>query len=45
MKKKWLDPVKGHPAKDSTLKVHGDFQQFTELMKRIIVPAKTSKSQ
>jgi len=48
MKKNWRDPVKGHPAKESTLHVRGDFEQFTELMKRIVKvrprEAKTSAS-
>jgi hypothetical protein len=34
--KKWTDPVKNKPAKESTLDTKGDFRQFTELMRRII---------
>ncbi|HEY4357726.1 MAG TPA: hypothetical protein VGN16_18375 [Acidobacteriaceae bacterium] len=34
--KKWTNPVKGIPAKESTLNVEGDFQEFTELMRRIV---------
>jgi hypothetical protein len=36
MKKQWKDPVKGHPAKESTMNTRGDFGQFTELMKRVV---------
>jgi hypothetical protein len=32
----WKNPVKGHKAKESTLNTKGDFQQFTELMRRIV---------
>lgn len=34
--KKWVDPVKNRPAKESTLNVRGDFEQFTELMRKIV---------
>jgi hypothetical protein len=34
--KSWKDPVKGHPAKESTMNVQGDFGKFTELMKRVV---------
>lgn len=34
--KKWIDPVKDQPAKESTLDTPGDFQEFTELMRKIV---------
>jgi hypothetical protein len=34
--KKWVDPVKNRPAKESTMNTRGDFREFTELMKRIV---------
>jgi hypothetical protein len=44
--KKWIDPVKSRPAKESTLNTKGDFKVFTDLMKRIVnVPAKVTKGQ
>lgn len=36
MKKPWRDPVKDVPAKSKTLATEGDFEKFTELMKRIV---------
>jgi len=36
MTKKWTDPVKNQPAKESTLDTPGDFDEFTELMRRIV---------
>jgi hypothetical protein len=33
---KWKNPVKNRPAKESTLDTTGDFQQFTDLMRRIV---------
>jgi hypothetical protein len=35
-KKPWSDPVKGHPAKDSTMNTKGDFGEFTNLMRRLV---------
>jgi hypothetical protein len=32
----WKDPVKGVPAKDSTMRTEGNFAQFTEIMKRVM---------
>jgi hypothetical protein len=32
----WKNPVKNQPAKESTLNTRGDFQEFTELMRRIV---------
>jgi hypothetical protein len=34
--KKWVNPVKNRPAKESTLNTRGDFEQFIELMKRAV---------
>jgi hypothetical protein len=34
--KKWIDPVKNHPAKESTMNTRGDFGEFTELMKKVV---------
>jgi hypothetical protein len=34
--KKWIDPVKGKSPRKETEKVQGNFQQFTNLMKRIV---------
>lgn len=34
--KKWTDPVKNQPAKESTLNTEGDFGEFTELMRKIV---------
>ena len=34
--KKWIDPVKNRPAKESTLAVRGDFREFTEIMRKIV---------
>jgi hypothetical protein len=36
MKKSWRDPVKNQPASETTLNMTADFQNFTELMKRVI---------
>ena len=36
MNKSWKDPVKGQPAKQSTMNTPGDFGKFTELMKRVV---------
>ncbi len=45
MTKKWTDPVKKHPPKESTLNIKGDFGQFTETMKKIVhAPIKTPKT-
>ena len=44
--KKWIDPVKSHPAKESTLSTKGDFREFTELMKKIVAkPLQEKKAQ
>jgi hypothetical protein len=32
----WKDPVKGMPAKASTMNTRGDFEAFTDLMKRVV---------
>lgn len=34
----WKNPVKGIPAKESTMNVSGDFRKFTNLMKRVVNP-------
>ena len=34
--KKWIDPVKNHPAKESTLNTEGNFSEFTDLMRKIV---------
>ena len=34
--KKWEDPVKNRPARESTLTVEGDFVQFKELMRKVV---------
>jgi len=34
--KKWTDPVKNKPAKESTLNTTGDFGEFTALMRKIV---------
>lgn len=34
--KVWKNPVKGHPAKESTMNTQGDFGRFTELMKKVV---------
>ena len=36
MAKKWIDPVKDQPAKESTLNTTGDFGEFTALMRKIV---------
>lgn len=36
MTKKWIDPVKNQSAKESTLNTPGNFDEFTELMRRIV---------
>jgi len=36
MTKPWKNPVKGVPAKESTMKTPGDFDAFTQLMKRVV---------
>jgi hypothetical protein len=35
MKKPWTNPVK-RPAKESTLKIEGDFGKFTDLMRKVV---------
>jgi hypothetical protein len=44
MKNPWKDPVKGHPAKESTMNTEGDFGKFTELMKRVVPRKHEEKS-
>lgn len=34
--KKWTDPVKNHPAKESTLNTPGSFSDFTDLMRKVV---------
>jgi len=34
--KQWVDPVKNKPAKDSTLDIRGSFEDFTNIMRKII---------
>ena len=34
--KKWIDPVKNQPPKESTLNTPGDFGKFTDLMRKIV---------
>lgn len=34
--KKWTNPVKNQPAKESTLDIKGDFGKFTDLMRRVV---------
>ena len=34
--KKWIDPVKGKSPRKETQNLEGNFQQFVELMKRIV---------
>ncbi len=34
--KKWTDPVKNRPAKESTLATRGDFREFKDLMRKIV---------
>jgi len=34
--KKWTDPVKNQPAKESTLNTPGNFSEFTNLMRKIV---------
>jgi len=34
--KRWADPVKDHAPKDSTLSTSGDFQQFAQIMRKIV---------
>jgi hypothetical protein len=36
MTKTWKNPVKGVPAKESTMKTPGNFDAFTQLMKRVV---------
>lgn len=36
MSKPWVNPVKNHPPKESTLKTPGNFREFTELMKKVV---------
>lgn len=43
MKKIWRNPVKGQPASPETLAIEGDFEKFTEDMKRLLSPTKTEK--
>lgn len=40
--KKWTNPVKNHPAKESTLNTTGDFGQFKELMRRVVAQKPSS---
>jgi hypothetical protein len=37
MRKPWTDPVKSRPAKESTLNTKGNFREFTDLMRKIVV--------
>jgi hypothetical protein len=37
-KKKWHDPVKDHPPSEETLAIEGNWEKFTEDMKRILGP-------
>jgi hypothetical protein len=34
--KTWKNPVKDVPAKESTMKTPGNFDAFTQLMKRVV---------
>jgi hypothetical protein len=44
--KSWKNPVKGIPAKESTLNIKGDFGTFTDLMKKVVhTPLKVPKPQ
>ena len=36
MTKRWIDPVKGRPASESTLNISGDFGKFTGVMRRLM---------
>jgi hypothetical protein len=38
----WQNPVK-RPAKESTMNTEGDFQKFTELMKKIMTVPRQEK--
>jgi hypothetical protein len=40
LKTGWKNPVKGEPAKESTLSVRGDFAEFTNLMRAVIIKKK-----
>ena len=40
--KKWTNPVKDHPAKESTLNTTGDFGQFKELMRKVVAQKPSS---
>ena len=33
----WKNPVKGVPAKESTMNTEGDFGDFTELMRSVVL--------
>ena len=35
-KRPWKNPVKNEPAKESTLKIEGDFGKFTEIMRKVV---------
>lgn len=43
-KRGWKDPVKGVPAKESTMRTEGDFAQFTELMKKVVKAGKPTSA-
>jgi hypothetical protein len=36
MKKRWRDPVKGVPPQPETLAIKGDWEKFTNDMKRVL---------
>jgi len=42
--KTWVNPVKNHPPKESTLKTPGDFREFTELMRKVVNKREEPKS-
>jgi hypothetical protein len=42
--KKWADPVKNLPARESTLNIRGDFGEFKELMRKVVGGQKPSSS-
>jgi len=43
--KPWKNPVKGIPPKPSTMNTEGDFEVFTDLMKKIVhKPVKAPKA-
>jgi hypothetical protein len=43
MKKPWRDPVKHQPPKPETLAIEGDWESFTEEMKRLFNPPQNQK--